>query len=97
MKASNAPGTLKPILFNTEMVRAILAGKRPAPGELPRARNRPLRWATSCMCGKHGVLTPLERTTGQTGRTALARKWTATTDGTRQFTWERTLREFFCE
>lgn len=71
--------------------------KRPAPGELPRARNRPLRWATSCMCGKHGVLTPLERTTGQTGRTALARKWTATTDGTRQFTWERTLREFFCE
>ena len=65
MKASNAPGTLKPILFNTEMVRgAILAGKT-CTGELPRARNRPLRWATSCMCGKHGVLTPLNALPGR--------------------------------
>ena len=52
-------------------------------------RNRPLWWATFCMCGKHGALTPLERTTGRTGRKVLARKWTATTGGTRQFTWAR--------
>ena len=28
MKTSSAPATLKPILFNTEMVRAILAGEK---------------------------------------------------------------------
>lgn len=58
-------------------------------------RNRPLWRATSCMCGKHGVLTLSERTTGQTGRKELARKWTATTGGTRQSTWARTLQGFF--
>lgn len=40
MKTSSAPGTLKPIPFNTEMVRAILAGektctRRIAKGEKP--------------------------------------------------------------
>lgn len=54
-------------------------------------------FGVSCMCGKHGVLTLSERTTGQTGRKALALKWTATTDGTRQSTWARTLQGFFCE
>ena len=83
----NSKSALKPILFNTEMVRSILAGEKTCTRRIAKSGKPPfaagdILWVRETWCinnfGTHCI-------------------WTATIAGIRRSTWEKTLREFFCK
>ena len=97
MQASNAPGTLKPILFNTEMVRAILAGKKTCTRRIAKSEKPPfavgdILYVRETWCiNTFGTHYRADWPNGACPEMDCDDQWH------RQSTWARTLREFFCE